>query len=899
MSNKIEITVEFKKILQILKDDKKRDTPLFISGAAGTGKSELIKKVIRREFPGQVCVCAPTGVAAQNVLGVTRHRLFNHEVYPASSETTDPRKDFNNSNREPRIEEDEWIVVIDEISMIDAGTIDLIQKQLQHCYEKEKKWGGKKVVFIGDLFQLPPIDTEYIAYKKDYGNHPHFFYKAHSLEEGFEYVELTKVFRQKSDEEFREALTKLRKGKRSEDVLKYINRNAAIIDPSEVSDDCVFLSAQNKYVDNHNSRKLRTIKGDTISITGEDGIREINGSYSSGFIYKFIGGEKHSNYFKTREENRDNNHITKEDLRPDGVYRLPAPIYFEFKIGARVMLSATQSGNLAHLVNGTLGEIVSITLKGGTIINQGTRPSQRNLHVDEVESIQFKVYDNNNENYQVYDIPPKEWDLKEQEEYGTISGRISGQYKQVPFRLGYAITVHKSQGLTLEKVFIDLTAPQREAILYVALSRLKSINGLSLSRKITLPMIKAMTEIANFYDALSYDQSAACYEIYLKEKRFQQLIEKYNINKDEFKLIEVEGEKYLSLYVGETRNLRRRYMCHFLDEYPSDHTESCFRRSMHQLINDGVIEAPYGLSDFLKNECLFKPEYFDNTNDAKTQEKNALKKHFFPLNIKNNPKAQDLEEIHQIIRGTNSNVVTSARKKKAIVLMCTPKKRGRTEDVHYIGDFNFTSLDESPIKRTPLLGDYQSLQLKSLDEDNINGTVFRASQLYKHPLFKEAHEHCNNGDFYVFSAGWGIISGNSHLPHYDITFNPGAAGDNKETIRDISLLDQDDFPNIFEINLENYEKVEIYCTKDYVQYLGYLFKQHIIDSSVPNNELSKVHIFCGAGRNTIIDSIKKHASQFSHNNCHSLYSEIKAYEQNKNVMGNIAMWEVFKKCILQ
>ena len=185
----LELNGDFKYALDVL---EKTDKSLFITGRAGTGKSTLLK-LFRNTTRKKMVVCAPTGIAALNVKGQTIHSLFG---FP-------PRfilaKDIKKSGRRKWFKKIE-VMVIDEISMVRADLLDAIDRSLRINRDNPMPFGGVQMVFIGDLFQLPPIvasEEEKRIFEMAYES-PYFFSANVLRSFEVEMLELRKVYRQEN-----------------------------------------------------------------------------------------------------------------------------------------------------------------------------------------------------------------------------------------------------------------------------------------------------------------------------------------------------------------------------------------------------------------------------------------------------------------------------------------------------------------------------------------------------------------------------------------------------------------------------------------------------------------------------------------------------------------------------
>ena len=394
----------------------------FVTGGAGTGKSTLIRWLLK-EYDGSVLLGAPTAIAAINIEGKTLHSLCH--LPPAwiikSDIKSDPhRAEIKNAK----------LLIIDEISMVTANLLDGVSAYFRLNRGVDKPFGGLPVIMIGDMFQLPPVVNKQTKalFEQIYGSAK--FYNAKCLSEAPYYgIELNKTFRQ-VDQLFVDVLTKIREGLDLSQCLALLNTSCAItISPPS---DSVWLSPRNAEVDNRNCSELNKLNGCIKVFRGV-----IAGKYKSD--------------------------------------RLASPIELTLKVGAQVMF--TKNDNAKRWINGSSGHVVSMT---ETNIVVELSKSKTLVDVEQAKWAEFQY----------------KWNETSQE----IERNEIGSYAQFPLVLAWAITIHKSQGRTIEKVHLDLGAGAFETgQTYVALSRCRTIEGLSLSRKLVEKDILVDNESKEFY----------------------------------------------------------------------------------------------------------------------------------------------------------------------------------------------------------------------------------------------------------------------------------------------------------------------------------------------------------------------------------------------------------------
>lgn len=249
-TEKIELNELFEKALGLMGDSNKN---VFITGKAGTGKSTLLDYFCQTTKKA-VAVLAPTGVAAVNISGQTIHSFFGFKPNVTVSEAEKIAKKGRNKNLFQNLQ----AIIIDEISMVRADLLDCIDVFLKTILKKKIAFGGIQMIFIGDLYQLPPVligeDRDFFKtyYKSQY------FFDAKVMENfNMEFIELEKVYRQK-DQKFIELLNSVRNNSVTEEQLKIINQR---LDEncSSLVQDHIYLTTTNKMADDINELNLNEL----------------------------------------------------------------------------------------------------------------------------------------------------------------------------------------------------------------------------------------------------------------------------------------------------------------------------------------------------------------------------------------------------------------------------------------------------------------------------------------------------------------------------------------------------------------------------------------------------------------------------------------------------------------
>lgn len=424
----LEINSEFKEALEIINNTSQH---LFITGKAGTGKSTLLDYCYQH-CPKDLVILAPTGVAALNVKGQTIHRFFNFPI----NVTVEKIKRLEVRPRSLGIFRNLDTIFIDEVSMLRADLLDCIDAFLQIYGPKpESVFGGVQMVFVGDMYQLPPVvgsDEQEIF--TTYYRSPYFFDAKVFEKIQIKIVELRKIYRQK-DDAFIALLNRIRNNLATPEDIHMLNRQIA--EKPQVAEEKEFrisLTPTNRQADNINQNRL-----DSLDAQLQTAHAEIEGVFSE-------------DYYPTAAE-------------------------LTFKAGSQIMFLNNDAKN--RWVNGTVGHIedIGIDKNGHTYV-------KARLH----------------HNHQSVRVLPYTWEIFKYKKDGEhITSESVGSFTQFPFRLAWAITIHKSQGKTFEKVEIDIgRGAFSSGQLYVALSRCTSLEGITLTRPVSLKDILTDYRIAEF-----------------------------------------------------------------------------------------------------------------------------------------------------------------------------------------------------------------------------------------------------------------------------------------------------------------------------------------------------------------------------------------------------------------
>lgn len=407
---------------------------LICFGSAGTGKSYLIREIMNTF--GSTILAAPTGRAATIIGGSTIHKLFgipstlpinpNFEDHPVHRQRfNDPACRYFGGSRKEVLQKCSWIV-LDEVGMVRCDHLDFIEAALRKARGSFEPFGGAKILCVGDIGQLPPVaQGKDAVILKGYGYNPPFgLMQSNAIKKDFHHTSLTKVIRQENPIEAN-ILNRVRVGEQTKIDIDYLNTR---VQPPDGK--AVVLTPLRRIRDEINKLKLSEINGTLLCFSATR-----TGSYR-------------------KKEDKD----------------LPMEENIHLKENCRVVIKANMTykimGVMQRLVNGDTGTFCGLDKRGRMVIQ---RDSDNNI---------------------VYLKPKKYQDSKAkvtvQDGEEKVVDESKGEYIQYPIQLGYSMTIHASQGSTLNKVHLQMPRQSSMApgLTYTALSRIKSFSDLTLSRKL-------------------------------------------------------------------------------------------------------------------------------------------------------------------------------------------------------------------------------------------------------------------------------------------------------------------------------------------------------------------------------------------------------------------------------
>jgi hypothetical protein len=423
---------------------------IFLTGKAGTGKTTFLKE-LKNVTHKSLIVVAPTGIAALNAGGVTIHSQFllPPVTFPPDrflpegfteggkflNQNVLARKHPLNSARKQVLRSID-LLVIDEVSMLRADLLDAIDYRMKAARGNFKQsFGGVQVLFIGDLYQLPPVvRNEEQSVLGNYYKSP-WFYEAKALQEDrLVYIELDKIFRQ-HDQEFIDVLNNLRNNIATTEDIALLNQHYK--EPAEIKElkEVITLTTHNYKADEINKRELQSLPSES--------------------------------------------HFFEANVEGDFLESMnPVPQRIELKENAQVMFVRNDTSEEKKYFNGKLATVKRI--------------SEGNIFVELAETHELYVLKRERWENKKYTVNTATNDLDED---------VIGSFEQYPIKLAWAITVHKSQGLTFDKAIIDVDQAFTGGQVYVALSRLRSLQGLILRSKINSSVISTDKDVVAFSKA--------------------------------------------------------------------------------------------------------------------------------------------------------------------------------------------------------------------------------------------------------------------------------------------------------------------------------------------------------------------------------------------------------------
>ena len=417
---------------------------IFLTGRAGTGKTTFLK-YIKENCPKQKAIVAPTGVAAINAGGVTMHSFFQLPFGPFIPEAKGFRNNDEVTNKHTllsrlrlnserrKIIRGLELLIIDEISMVRCDVLDAVDLILRHVrYRYSERFGGVQVLFIGDMFQLPPV-VKQLEWDllRDYYQSPYFFDSHVMKENPPAYIEFTKIYRQ-TEEKFINLLNKVRNNEMDEEHLLALHDRYQPDFFGDCSDGYILLTTHNDKARAINAEELAKLPGKLFTYKAE-----INGDFPATAF--------------------------------------PADEVLQLKPGAQVMFIKNDTDKAKRYFNGKIGVVTELS-EDKIVVQCKNESSPVEVSKEKWENIRYTLDKSTRQ----------------------LTEDLLGSFSQHPLRLAWAITIHKSQGLTFEKAVIDAGKAFAPGQVYVALSRCTNLEGMVLHSRIRPNALYADDRIVQF-----------------------------------------------------------------------------------------------------------------------------------------------------------------------------------------------------------------------------------------------------------------------------------------------------------------------------------------------------------------------------------------------------------------
>jgi hypothetical protein len=419
-----------------------------ILGVGGSGKTQIIKNLLMKR--NDIIVAAPSGKAAQNIDGSTIQSFFGirHHTFTFDSDNLNMCMDKIDLIKKANI------LLIDEVSMLRCEVIDIVNQKTQYIRKNNELFGGLRLILFGDMCQLEPvvtnIDRPFLNSNYPYNNGLYYFFNSRCidiqiLKKSYEIYELQHDFRHQGDKCFKNMLNEIRQGYCSDSNLSILNKRA--LDSLIIKQDYQYLTVSNEQSNTINARFIERLPGK---------------SYYSKPDIEIVYNEKQ---FQKQLQKIPNNKdiILKENMRVMFINN-------DFYRNGKWWFNGSMAYIKDIIKSGSRDISVIIQMeKDGTVITVSPEETEISYPINHPDD----------------DTPV-----------------VLGKLVQFPFIPSYSITIDKSQGLTLDKVFIVLDNYLRDNQLYVALSRVRALNDILLNRPVEKSDIHLSQSMKDFNEQI-------------------------------------------------------------------------------------------------------------------------------------------------------------------------------------------------------------------------------------------------------------------------------------------------------------------------------------------------------------------------------------------------------------
>lgn len=422
---------------------------IFLTGKAGTGKTTFLHQ-LEQETNKRMIIVAPTGVAAINAGGVTIHSFFQLApgMYLPGQNIggREQKSKYSFSKHKVNILRTLDLLVIDEISMVRCDLLDAIDDVLRRYQDRYKPFGGVQLLMIGDLQQLAPVakEDEWMLLQQAGYKSPYFFGSQALNQTNYTTIELKRVYRQ-ADQTFVNLLNQVRDNQVTSQTFQLLNSRVRPNFRPKDEEGYITLTTHNAQASDINTMRLMQLPTEPMRYHSK-----ISGDF------------------------------------PETSY--PTDAELTLKIGAQVMFCKNDPNHAYY--NGKIGRVVKCDDERVWV---ECGPDSMDPNAD----------------YTTIEVTAQEWENTRyvtNEKTGEISEEVIGRFSQIPLKTAWAITIHKSQGLTFDRAIIKAERAFSPGQVYVALSRCRTLEGLVLSAPIPSSVIMVDAQVMQFNRIVEQNQ---------------------------------------------------------------------------------------------------------------------------------------------------------------------------------------------------------------------------------------------------------------------------------------------------------------------------------------------------------------------------------------------------------